>query len=72
MTDIESQNIPPSQTSITMASTENIGDFLAEFRSQIISAISIPKEYWVPGRKVVVQVKMALVPLDISATVEDA
>ncbi len=72
MTDIISQKIPPSQTSITMVSTENLGDALVEFRSQLISVISLPKEYWTPGRKVVVQVKMALVPLDISATVEDA
>jgi len=72
MTDITSQNIPPSQTSITMVSIGNLGDALAEFRSQLISAISLPKEHWVPGRKVVIQVKVGLVPLDISATVEDA
>lgn len=56
---------------VTLVETPNLGAVLSDFRSKISDALSIPSEQWPSNRRVTMRLEIGLVPLGVSATIEN-
>lgn len=67
--------LPPAQTlpvSAELDPSPAFGGALAEFRDRLHDALAIPPEAYLPGREVVLEVKIALVPTFVKATIRNS
>ena len=67
--------LPPARSpdiSMALVSSPDIGGALAEFRDRLRDVLEIPLEACPPGREIVLEVQIAVIPTSVKATVRNS
>jgi len=68
---LEPQVVDTNSMQIAFVATPNLGGIVSDLRGKLMDALSIPGDRWPSNRRVTMKVEIALVPLGISAVIEN-